>query len=192
MCKIEGRLITKIELQLQKIIEAKRKEMAKRDGKEPRDGSKRRDGSRRRRKRSNSRRKQSRSPSSERSRSNSSRLRTERIKEERIIEEKPDKRERGNSTHSHSHAGYSEEPEDNLYVEVPVEGLLLKKNFDYILVDKEDIEEYTGRSETRINQKLHVPFHGGIQLVSFMIDQMYADSRLDVSKDDDCVVVSFV
>ena len=98
-----------------------------------------------------------------------------------------DKSKHPRSTHSHSG---DEEFDESLYIDVPVEAFLLKKNFDYILIDKEDIVEYTGKSETKINQVLKVPYHGTMQLVSHFISQMYADSRLDMKSDEEAVVIN--
>jgi hypothetical protein len=102
----------------------------------------------------------------------------------RMTEDKP---RAPKSTHSHSG---DEEIDESLYIDVPVEAFLLKKNFDYILVDKEDIVEYTGKSETKINQVLKVPYHGTLQLVSHFISQMYADSRLDMKSDEEAVIIN--
>lgn len=101
--------------------------------------------------------------------------------------EADDKNRISRSTHSHS---AEDEIDESLYVDVPIEAFLLKKNFNYILIDKEDILEYTGKSETKINQVLKVPYHGTLQLVSHFISQMYADSRFDIKSDEEAVIIN--
>lgn len=78
---------------------------------------------------------------------------------------------------------------EDIYVDIPIEGLLLKRNFDYILLDKEDIQEYTGKPVTKINQTLRVPYHGTLQLASHLISQMYRDSSVDSSGDVERIMV---
>lgn len=162
------------------------KEMKLKEALDQKEHTRKRENSKKQKRRSKSRRRHSRSPDTDRSRSNSSKPKGKMV-EEKSDDEKD--RPRAQSTHSHSHAGHSEDAHEGMYIDVPIEGFLLKKNFDYIMVDKDDIEEYTGRSETRINQMLKVPFTGTIQLVSLMISQMYADSRVDMKSDLDIVVV---
>lgn len=88
-----------------------------------------------------------------------------------------------------SHSG-DEELDESLYVDVPIEAFLLKKNFDYILIDKDDILQYTGKSETKINQLLKVPYHGTLQLASHLISQMFADSKFDMDSDEEAVIIN--
>jgi hypothetical protein len=78
---------------------------------------------------------------------------------------------------------------EDIYVDIPIDGLLLKRNFDYILLDKEDIQEYTGKPVTKINQTLRVPYHGTLQLASHLISQMYRDSSVDSSGDVERILV---
>lgn len=196
MCKVEGRLITKLEEQLQAMIADKMREttgrsnLSIRQQKAGRSVSKSRGKTGRDRGQSSSRRKDSHSEESRRrSRSGSSdegrKKKSRKASPER--READDKQAKARSTHSHS---ADEEIDESLYVDVPVEAFLLKKNFDYILIDKEDILEYTGKSETKISQVLKVPYHGTLQLVSHFISQMYADSRFDMKSDEEAVIIN--
>ena len=133
------------------------------------------------RKRSRSDKRRNKSSSEESSRSESSR-RKSRGREEKMQEEKK-------SVHSHSDHRQSEETDDGSYVDVPFEAFLLKKNFDYILVDKEDIEEYTGKKDTKINQILKVPYFGSLQLASHFISQMYRNSKFETKTEEEFILV---
>jgi hypothetical protein len=197
MCKVEGRLITHIEERLQQMIEERKKEEAKetmRDNSrkrvEKKSQKKQEDGARRRRSRSGDR-----DMSSERSSSGSPRRRTakgERGSEEKDKRPKESEKDKGRGTHStHSHSvDPADSDDESLYLDIPFEAFLLKKNFDYILVDKEDIVSYTGKSETKINQALKVPYHGSLQLVSHFISQMYKDSRFDMKSEEEAVIIN--
>lgn len=54
--------------------------------------------------------------------------------------------------------------------------MLVKKNFDYYLIDKEEITDYIGREPTFIHQVLRVPFHGSLKLADFFVSQLYPKS----------------
>lgn len=189
-------MITKLELELQQIIEKKLKEgggysnlSVKQDrhrSRGPKDISK----AGKDRKRSNSKRRGSQDHSGDdRSRSGSAENRHKRKSRKnsgddlRMVEEKTKSRS------CLSHSG-DEEFDESLYVDVPIEAFLLKKNFDYILIDKDDILQYTGKSETKINQLLKVPYHGTLQLASYLVAQMFADSRFDIDSDEESIIIN--
>ena len=67
--------------------------------------------------------------------------------------------------------------EDDHFLSVNLDGILVKKNFDYYLLDKEEINTYIGRDPTYINQILRVPFHGTLELAYFFIGQLYPNSK---------------
>ena len=192
MCQVEGRLITHIELQLQKIIQQRMLEENK-----PRREASRKQADRSRNRRHSPKRKRSHDISPERSVTPDPKRkgRDEKSpddKKEVAVEKEKKETEKGKakSTHSHSHEHGGDSDDDSLYVDVPFEAFLLKKNFDYILVDKDDIVGYTGKSETKINQMLRVPYQGSMQLVSHFVSQMYKDSTLNLQSDDDTVIIN--
>lgn len=149
-----------------------------------RDPSRKREDKKAKRK-SKSPRRRNRSPSSESLRSDSSRRRS-RGREEKKHE---DRTSHHSHSHSHAHQLGSEETDDT-YIDVPFEAFLLKKNFDYILLDKEDLVEYTGKSDIKINQMLRVPYHGSLQLASHFISQMYRDSRFETKREEEFIIVA--
>ena len=73
---------------------------------------------------------------------------------------------------------------DEAFLSVNLEGVLVKKNFDYYLIDKDEINDYIGREPTYIHQVLRVPFHGSLKLADFFISQLYPTSKFYDSAQD--------
>lgn len=168
---------------LQDLLDQKKKEDRMHQFSVRRDQSRKREDKKAKRK-SKSPRRRNRSPSSESLRSDSSRRRS-RGKEEK---KQDDRTSHHSHSHSHNHHHGSEDTEDT-YIDVPFEAFLLKKNFDYILLDKEDLVAYTGRSDIKINQMLRVPYHGSLQLASHFIAQMYKESRFETKCEEEFIIV---
>lgn len=104
---------------------------------------------------------------------------------------KEDDKKCGHGGHNHKSLNpvdFAEGFED-AYIDVPFDGFLLKKHFDYILVDNENVTEYTGKSETKINHMLRIPYKGSLQLVSHLVSQLYYNSRMDYKSEDERVII---
>lgn len=104
---------------------------------------------------------------------------------------KDEEKKGGHAGHGHKHLNpvdFAEGFEDT-YIDVPFDGFLLKKHFDYILVDNENVTEYTGKSETKINHMLRIPYKGSLQLVSHLVAQLYYNSRMDHKSEDERVII---
>lgn len=50
-----------------------------------------------------------------------------------------------------------------------LEGVIIKKNFDYYLMDHDDINDYMGKDPTKIHQILRVPFSNSLELAYFLV-----------------------
>ena len=77
-----------------------------------------------------------------------------------------------------------EEDMDGAYLQIEMDGVLVKKNFDYYLIDKEEITDYIRREPTMINQVLRVPYFGSLELANFFVGQLYRESKLVKVKEE--------
>jgi hypothetical protein len=62
------------------------------------------------------------------------------------------------------------------YIAVNIQGVMLKKNFNYILLNEPDVKEFVGKESIKVDQKVHIEYKGTLQLAYFLIHQIYGDA----------------
>lgn len=101
------------------------------------------------------------------------------------------KRKKGKKGHNHGHGHghgqcYDHDHDHDVppgFLKLDLEGVMIKKNFDYYLLDHEDINEYMGKEPTKIHQILRVPFANSLDLAYFLVSQIYP--KTEKEKDGD-------
>ena len=53
------------------------------------------------------------------------------------------------------------------YIAVNIQGVMLKKNFNYILLNEPDVKEFVGKESIKVDQKVHIEYKGTLQLAYF-------------------------
>lgn len=71
----------------------------------------------------------------------------------------------------------SEEELEN-YIAVNISGVLLKKNFNYILLNEPDVKEFVGKDSISIDQRVHIEYMGTILLAFSLIGEIYNDAEI--------------
>lgn len=72
---------------------------------------------------------------------------------------------------------YMTEEELENYIAVNISGVMLKKNFGYILLNEPDVKEFVGKDSISIDQKLHVKYSGTLILAFTLINEVYNDAE---------------
>ena len=70
----------------------------------------------------------------------------------------------------------SEEEMEN-YIAINIEGIMLKKNFNHILLNETDVRELVGKENIKIDQKIYVGYCATLQLAYFQVEQIYCQIK---------------
>lgn len=77
---------------------------------------------------------------------------------------------------------------EDLRIVVDYETLLFKKNNRYFICKEEDVGNIVHDKSLPIRQKLHMKFRHSMQLVKFLVPQIFPSSQVKIGKDDSIVV----
>jgi len=63
------------------------------------------------------------------------------------------------------------------YIAVNISGVLLKKNFNYVLLDEPDVKEFVGKDSISIDQIVHISYMGTLALAHCLVKEIYAEAE---------------
>jgi hypothetical protein len=77
--------------------------------------------------------------------------------------------------------------EDNKEVEedenfVTVEGVLVKQDFEQLVMDESEVNKYTGLKCVSMQQSLYIPFTFNIEVLAYFLANYYSDVRTNFRK----------
>jgi hypothetical protein len=64
--------------------------------------------------------------------------------------------------------------DDELNDYVTVDGVLIKQDFDHLIMDPSEVENYTSLQATTMQQTLWVPYSHDIQVLTYFLHSYYA------------------
>lgn len=87
--------------------------------------------------------------------------------------------------------GVELDPESReIYLEVDYESLLVKKNFKYFICRENDVDKIVNEKMLRVTQKLHIEFKHTLDLVFFLVQQIFPSTHLERIGDRECIQVN--
>jgi len=66
---------------------------------------------------------------------------------------------------------------------VSIEGVMVKHDFDHIVLAEEEIEKYTTLTKSHLFQTLYVPFKHDLQLLNYYLHSFFADVSVNFPSD---------
>ena len=58
---------------------------------------------------------------------------------------------------------------------VTIDGIFIKQDFDHLIMDEEEINQYTTLTKSTLKQTLYIPFKYDIQVLNFYLHSYFAD-----------------
>lgn len=61
---------------------------------------------------------------------------------------------------------------------VTIEGIFIKQDFDHLILDEDEISQYTTLTKSTLKQTLFIPFKYDIQVLNFYLHSYFADIKV--------------
>ena len=66
------------------------------------------------------------------------------------------------------------EPEEDLSNYVTVDGVIIKQDFDHLIMEESEVDKYTPLQSATMEQTLYVPYQHDIQVLGYFLHSYYA------------------
>ncbi len=61
---------------------------------------------------------------------------------------------------------------------VTIEGIFIKQDFDHLILDEDEISQYTTLTKSTLKQTLFIPFKYDVQILNFYLHSYFADIKV--------------